>query len=303
MRPFLPAFALLALGSSALAGPKPPTTAEFEPEIGYTYASGNYMDLRLANRAGDKAILVHRTGFGKLRSFDLSDEASKRIVYIDDTTLFVRTWSIINGAVAIGGPDPIFAGPGLPEIPDFSPDGSKIAFSVLSPTEPGIRIYDFNAPAAGTPLLLTGWNAFTVRWHPDGQRIYFSGYQSGMTSSKRLFLWDPQTGSVDRISNAENVGFGFDVGRSNFFSPSEIIALDVPPRVDIFNAAGGLLGNFRNRSLAHFHCSGNALIARNDATRRRSVFIFYLFGAAPDETWSADSNIHHTDWMRRVPCV
>ena len=34
MRPFLPAFALLALGSSALAGPKPPTTAEFEPEIG-----------------------------------------------------------------------------------------------------------------------------------------------------------------------------------------------------------------------------------------------------------------------------
>ena len=28
MRPFLPALALLALGSSALAGPKPPATAD-----------------------------------------------------------------------------------------------------------------------------------------------------------------------------------------------------------------------------------------------------------------------------------
>ena len=303
MRSLLPALALLALSSSAFAGPKPPATNVFEPEIGYTYASGNYMDLRLANRAGDKAILVHRTGFGKLRSFDLSDEASKRIVYNDDTTLFVRSWSTSNGTVSIGAPSAIFAGPGLPEISDLSLDGSKVAFSVLSPTDPGIRIYDFNNPEVGAPLALSGWHVFTVRWHPDTESIFFSGYPSNTSEPKRLYRWYLPSGQIERISGLENFGFGFDIGVSNLFSVPVIIALDVSSRVDIYNAAGGLHGNFPDRSLAHFRCSGNALIARNNATRKRSVMIFYLFGGGQDEIWSTDSNIHHTDWMRRIPCV
>ncbi|MDP3676201.1 MAG: hypothetical protein Q8R44_14085 [Novosphingobium sp.] len=165
MRPFLPALALLALGSSALAGPKPPASPVFEPEIGYTYASGNYMDLRLANRVGDKAILVHRTGFGALGSFDLSDEATRRIAYTDGGKLYVRIWET-GTAVAVSGPDPVYEGPKLVEAMDFSPKGDRLAFTVLSAAGDEILVSDFAAPPnrclpatrssrfAGTPIRL-----------------------------------------------------------------------------------------------------------------------------------------------------
>ena len=304
MRPLIPALALLALGSSALAGPKPPASAMFEPEIGYTYASGNYMDLRLANRAGDMAILVHRTGFGKLRSFDLADENAKRIAYNDDTRLYAQQWSTQGGVPSIvGEPDLIFDGPGMPEIPDFSPDGGKLAFSVLSPSEPGIRLYDFSAPTTGSVLALGGYSVFTVRWHPDGQSIYFSGYPSGTTDPKRLFRLYLATGSVVRVSSAENFGFGFDVGRGGA-AIKPLLALDNATNLDFYALDGTPAGfGLLRRSLARFNCGNTALIARNLATRKQSVSIQSGAQFSQQETWSIDPNIHHTDWMRRVPCV
>ena len=126
MRPLIPALALL-LGSSALAAPKPPTSADFQPEIAYTYSSGSSTDLRLANRAGDKAVLVHRSSAG-IGLFDLSVEGPNRIAYRAGDGLFVRTWSAKPVTIS-EPPQTIYTG--STEGVDFSPDGSELAFATL----------------------------------------------------------------------------------------------------------------------------------------------------------------------------
>lgn len=305
MRPFLPALILLALGSSALAGPKPPASAVFEPEIGYTYASGNYMDLRLANFLGDKAILVHRTAFGALGAFDLSDETAKLIVYQDGGKLFVRSWQNTGGPVTVSGATLIYSGPDLAEIPDFSPDASKIAFSVLSPNRPGIKIYDFNQTE---PLstALEGWRVFTVRWHPSQQALLFVGYQDGTTDPAQIHRLDLATGLVSTVVSGLLSPIQFDVGRpvsSQFFSPAAMaVNSQGSSRVDLHDLGGAYVRPIAEGQLAHFNCKNDAIIHRAFATRRPPTRITFLAGTSYF-TWSTDSNIHHTDWIRRVPCV
>ena len=317
MRPFLPAVALLALGSSALAGPKPPASATFEPEIGYTYASGNYMDLRLANRAGDKAILVHRTGFGALRSFDLSPSGSlihpaewRQIAYADGSGLYHRPWNFDpEGRIVIGSHQLLYGGPGVVEGVDLHPDRNipKLAFSVIGDGNfAGIYVSDIFGSTIQTPIqILTGWNVFSVRWHPGNLDIFFSGYRKGTSDPvgiHRLF-WG--TFTVSPVIENLQVPVEFDVVRpptSGAFRP------------DGFALNAGASGGIRSYSfagvpgpllaegrLAHFNCASDAIIHRAAATRKPPTRITYLSGGF--ETWSTDSNIHHTDWIPRSPCV
>lgn len=313
MRPLLPALALLMLGSSAFAGPKPPATNVFEPEIGYTYASGNYMDLRLANRAGDKAVLVHRTAFGALGSFDLSDEASKRIAYQDGGKLYVRSWQTTNGAVSIGAPSLIFAGPGRAESMDVSPDGSKLAFSVNAtpdfPDYGGIGIYYLNSPSPADPVILTGWQVFTVRWHPtEDQIVLFVGRRLGTTEPLNIHRFYPANGGVELFLALPSSPIEFDVTRpsATIFGFGHGVAFNYGSVPRIYFNTTGYGQVLAEGTLAHFNCRNDAIIHRAFATRRPPTRISYLRagdGATQFDTWSTDSNIHHTDWMPRVPCA
>ncbi|MDP3676202.1 MAG: hypothetical protein Q8R44_14090 [Novosphingobium sp.] len=59
-------------------------------------------------------------------------------------------------------------------------------------------------------------------------------------------------------------------------------------------------GDIASGSLAHFNCGNDAIIHRAAAVRRPPTRITFLGGGF--QTWSTDSNIHHTDWMLRGPC-
>src|SRR5262249_11013951 len=77
--------------------------------------------------------------------------------------------------------------------PRYSPDGSKIAVTVLNGGSSDISVYDL---AAHTFAMVTteGGNA-VPEWTPDGKRILFRSDHEG----KRTFLWQP----VDRSGKAE----------------------------------------------------------------------------------------------------
>lgn len=306
----LAATGLLAIASAATAGPKPPVSSTFAPEIGYTYASGNYMDLRLANRTGSQAILVHRTAFGALGSFDLSDELSKRIAYQDGGRLHVRAWQKSGDTVSVTAPTEIEFGPGRAEVADFSPDGSKLAFSFGgSPDLGGVMVYDFNV--ADDPLtserenlspVLGGWQVFTVRWHPFENALLFVGHVLNDGQPPRIHRLDLGTGAVSVAVDGLSFPINFDVTRSWPLSVAGIVANQRDSSLlRLYGFDGTSPTTLAEGSFAHFNCRNDAIIHRAFAVRRPPTRITYLAGGF--ETWSTDSNIHHTDWMPRVPCA
>jgi hypothetical protein len=313
-RNFLSAVCLLAVSSAVLAGPKPPTTSSFAPEIGYTYASGNYKDLRLANRAGDKAILVHRTSYGSSLTFDLSDEGTKRIAYQDAGRLFIRTWSVTTSAVSVSNPVAIPLPIGRAERMDFSPDGGKLAVSYIATPEfrdqGGLNVVDLNrvddpaTPADERVLpVLSNWHVFRVRWSAaDPGNIYFWGapYSSGRPAS---FYKVSETGATPPVEVVlELTGADFDMGRPSASGPVMIVSAG--SSAVVYNDFAGFYPAFTvgQTALAHFNCKNDAVIGRDYRTRREAISITTL---SPRSTvvWSSDTAIHETDWLQRVPCV
>lgn len=295
--------ALLALGSPAIAGPKPPTTANFQPEIIYSYASGNYTDLRLANRAGDQAILVHRSTTG-LGLFDASIEGPNRIAYREGLGLFVRTWS--SNPVTVSAPQPIYSGPGSPEGVDFSPDGGELAFATLGTNS---QIFIYNFAQGELTSVLNSYSVILVRWDPVDRVLYFSGSPklSGSPYSLRkldLRLADlPETPEDERVTALFPASGGlvdFDVSRAPVTNAETRLLVHVQSEIGLWRTDGSFDRKVADGSNAHFNCRNDAIIHRAFATRRPPTRITHLSGGF--ETWSTDSNISRTDWIPRVPC-
>jgi serine/threonine-protein kinase len=96
---------------------------------------------------------------------------------------------------APGRPDvPVVAEPHGFNTPRFSPDGRKIAVTVLRPGTSDIWVYDL---AAHTFAMVTteGRNG-GPEWAPDGKRILF---RSNTPEGKRVILWQP----ADRSAKSE----------------------------------------------------------------------------------------------------
>jgi hypothetical protein len=292
--------------SIALAGKKPPTTAPFVPDIGYTYSSGNYTDVRLANRAGTQAILVHRTNFAAIGGFDLSRDDSRRIAYVDHSQIYVRTWSDAGGSVSISPATAVYLGPGLAHGVDFSPDGSQLAFGVGGQTDVGLYIASL---PGGTPQrVLDGYEAFDPRWDPSGNFIYFWGAPVSGTGPT-IYKYDVAADTVaPLIPLAPGQLINFDVTRPSGDPSSARLIVDhrdsndQPMVLRLWTTDGQLVGSVTEGTKAHFNCSNSAVIHHDWAIRRVPVAITNVDGTG-QTIWSSDSNIHRTDWMPRAICA
>ena len=297
---------LIAVSTIAIAAPKPPTNSAFEPEIGYTYASGSTMDLRLANRAGDKAILVHRTGYGKLRSFDLSDSVSKLISYTDGEKLYLRQWDTINGAVSVLPARLIYDGP--VDRMDLKQDGSGLAFSTIGESAPA-SILTFNPgdPTAQPIPILTGWQVLGLRWDPSDQGyLYFWGgpFETNTRSLHRI----PEAGGTPQRITMELSGAEFDVRRTGQSFNEALMAVSAGSEAVFYASLDPTVFNrpaftLKNTSHVHFNCNNDHVIARDLRSRRQAVAITKISPMSGPVIWSSDANIHHTDWIARVPCI
>jgi hypothetical protein len=299
------AASLLVISTIAAAAPKPPANGTFTPEIGYTYASGSTMDLRLANRAGYKAILVHRTGYGKLRSFDLSDSASRRIAYTDGEKLYLRRWEIDNGAIKVLPAQLIYDG--LVDRMDFKQDGSRLAFTTIGEAAPA-SIFTFSPGEEGAqPVpILTGWQVLGLRWDPTDQGyLYFWGGPFG-ASTRSLHRIPEAGGTPERIS-MELSGAEFDVIRTGLSPSGVFMAVSAGSEAVFYNTLDSTAFNYpaftlKSTSHVHFNCKNDHIIARDLRARRQAVAITKIYPKSTPVIWSSDANIHHTDWIAQVPC-
>lgn len=309
MRTSLVEAAALIFFAFALVSAKPPAQpANFDPEIGYTYASGNYMDLRLANRAGSAAILVHRSAFGAISGFDLAPEQSEagavqRIAFIDRENLFVKTWT--KNPVAVSGtPELLYDGIGTVETVDFSPDGSQLVFNTLGNDVFKIIVHDF-APDAGQEsqrIVPTNLLVSKVRWDDTGNSIFVIGRPTeSPTDAPALYRVD-LSGNATKLRDlpSSNTLLDFDVSKAPPSDGSRI-AMGASGEVSLLAFSGALQRIAAKGSLAHFNCNNTAIIHRG-ADRKRSTTITSLLPNVSPQTWSSDSNIHHTDWLQRLPC-
>lgn len=304
MRPFLPALALLALGSSALAAPKPSATADFQPEFAYTYASGSSVDLRLANRAGDKAILVHRSTSG-IGLFDVSIEGPNRIAYRSGTGFFMQSW--LENPLRVTAPDPIYTGPGIVEGVDFSPDGSELAFATLGDDS---RIFIYDVGSESLSSVLQRYSVFQVRWDPNFRVLYFTGKLRDSPDPTRVHMLDlrvadlPATLPDERVTPLFTPASSlliFDLSHKPVAAEDTRILIHGLDEISLWRTDG-----FRDRILfpgnnAHFNCGNDAIVHRTAGSRRITTRISDLAGNF--ETWSSDPNIHRTDWIPQVPCL
>lgn len=295
MRKLLIAALLISAATSAIAQKKEkPPSGSTNPEIGYTYASGNYMDLRLANEDATGAVTMHRGAYGAITQFDLGPRTQRQIAFIEGRDLKLLTYEPTgSGSVRTVSAETIYTGPGDVSSLSFSPDGSTIAFYVVSDgTEGIIRYYDVatGAISEGATIGFAGYMA----WYYDGSGLVYTNCNAQCDSySVHEVLLDGATRVLLTEANIEHV----DTART---SKDLLVSYSRPGlneiRVGLWRDGSYVKERVVAGLLAHFSCDDSRFIYRGYARMKRPTYK-YNFASNTSSTFSTDSNIHHTDWM------
>lgn len=310
--------ALILAGSAAFAGKRPPSTATFVPEIAYNYNSGDYGELRLSNREGTAAVLVHRSStYAGIPRFDLAPVDVKRIAFTEkfDTKRVLRftTWNSTDGKVTVGTPQTLYEGVGNVWEVEFSPDGQRIAFWVSGDGVNRINIYHFADNRIET--ILDGHGGAGLAWHPSGNFLYYHVADYGghvyrvRTDAGLQPKGDPivSYGEVSDIDTSRSAATGDSGG---FIVSFRNQAQSTEPMKTVFHAddgqtvsAGKIYLDESGAPLAgylgHYNCSNTAFIHRIYTSRKQHTG-YYDLASRKVNGFSTDNNINFTDWM---PCA
>ena len=121
-----------------------------------------------------------------------------RLVYVK-RTVNTNIWRRnLNSLVSAGPPDRVISSTRLESGPQFSPDGSKIAFQ--STRSGGFEIWVCQGDGS-SPMQLTHFNTVltgTPRWSPDGRQIAFDSRPAGNAD---IFVIDFQGGPLRKLTS------------------------------------------------------------------------------------------------------
>lgn len=284
---------LLLTAAAPVSAQKGKPTVSLNAEIGYTYASGNYMDLRLANEDGTGAVTLHRGVFGGIGQFDLGPRAQRQIAFTENRLLKLLTYEPTGtGSVRTTSVVTLFSSTGMAESPSFSLDGSKIAFFIQEPGNTRISIVD--VPGGAVTDLGPVSYASNLAWYYDGSGLVYRDYDSAtsqyvirellLDGSNRLLLSEPNIEHVDTARTSKDLLVSYS-----------------RPGLDEIRVGRWSNGSYTNERvvaglLAHFNCSDTRFIYRGFARMKRPTYK-YDYATNTSSTFSTDNNIHHTDWM------
>lgn len=321
MRAQIAILAITLTSAIAIAGPKTVTSSVFVPEIGYTYNTSRSSDLRLSNREGTAAILVHRAPTSAvIRAFDLAPRGVNRITFIEQGADFAKvlklsTWRTDDaGNIKVTPSEQLYTGPGKDNLfeVEFSPDGQKLAFWVSGNGFSRVLVHDFGTGTV-TPLV-EGHGGFGLSWHPSGKFLYY--YQAGNGGSN-VFRVPTDQGQQTTGTAVAFYGQIHDIDTSRPGTTGDANGFMVSYRnpatnrintafytddgstatlAKIYNdATGAVLPSL----LGHYNCENTKFIYRISDTIKRDV-AYYDIATRQKTSFSTDSNINFTDWM---PCA
>jgi len=124
-----------------------------------------------------------------------------RLVYVHQTANLNIWRRNLNSLVAAGSPDRLISSTKMESGPQFSPDGTKIAFE--STRSGAYEVWMCRSDGSG-PVQLTHFNSVTgtPRWSPNGQQIAFD---SGVGGNVDIFVVDAQGGSPHRLTSEPSI--------------------------------------------------------------------------------------------------
>jgi hypothetical protein len=139
----------------------------YDPRVAYTVASGSSTHLMLANADGTRAVKV-ASYRGLLTGADFAPGGG-RVAYLDGQGIKVLSYVASNSGVTVTGVVTLATsgnGIGL-DTPDFSPDGTRLAYVRSTPTSP--QAVQVVSAASGALLQSIPCSPCTsVRWLPHG---------------------------------------------------------------------------------------------------------------------------------------
>lgn len=148
--------ALTCLLASTLIGAKPPS-GSVNPQVAYVILTGPGFELRVSDENGTNLTTIYKSA-APIR-FDLGPRSQHRIVMTDGSrTLKLLTYDVTgSGAFTNIQIRDLYTSTKFLNGPDFSPDGSKIAFGA----EETLKVYDL-----GTDTV-TDWTTTSYVWDPS----------------------------------------------------------------------------------------------------------------------------------------
>jgi Tol biopolymer transport system component/DNA-binding winged helix-turn-helix (wHTH) protein len=136
-----------------------------------------------------------------------------RLVYVLRTANLNIWRRNLNSLVAAGSPDRLISSTKMESGPQFSPDGTKIAFEsnrsgayeiwmCRSDGSGLVQLTHFNSSSSGVVPGGSDTHAGTPRWSPNGQQIAFDSFVGGNVD---IFVVDAQGGSPHRLTSEPSI--------------------------------------------------------------------------------------------------
>ena len=174
----------------------------FEMVVTDAYAAGSVLLIsRTEFNPGESTLWVLQLGGGPPRRLDLRgwDAAwspdGQAIVYASGQALFR---SKRDGT----GSRQLSSVPGWPRLPRWSPDGTRVRFTLLNPETQGDSLWEVRSDGTGLHPLLPGWNNPPAEccgnWTPDGKYFVF---QSTRGTSANIWAINERGNLFRKISH------------------------------------------------------------------------------------------------------
>lgn len=306
------ASAALLAGALGVGAAKPaPSTAPFVPATAYIYLGNSASDVRLANENGTAAVLLHRSA-DSFPSFDVAPLSRRSAVIIEKPgstyRLILRTWTQEpnGGAITVAPPRTLVEGDGL-FYPDFSPDGSKVAFAQWTGAGSAYNLMTLDLASGVASAVGVADQPFHLRWSATGDALYYAShrqvtgetYTSAYTAYRQPITGEPpqQLFEKPNIERWDILRDGTDGLILNYSAPDTgpTIPFAIWDGTSLAKVYPNLTGTY-----PHYTCQNTKLLYQSySKTGNRGPYKVYTPATESDVIYTRDNNVRLADW---VPC-
>jgi hypothetical protein len=233
--------ALLCAASIALIGGKPPS-GTVNPQVAYTILAGNGTELRVTNEDGTNSATLYKSATAI--NIDTAPRVQHQIAFTEGGALKLLTYGVSgSGAFQTTNVATLYdagsGGTNRVDFLDFSPDGSKIAFSAGGGTK--LMVYDLAANSA-TQWATDIWVG-DMTWHAGA--IAYIGVLDPYEPAMHLFeVAGPGAARTDLLSERQ-----LDLVDSSRTDPDALVVTynrNPGPQIGLWKA-----GSYIDDNLAH----------------------------------------------------
>ena len=288
------AAALLVTSAMAIAGK--PGSITFEPELAYTILTGS-TELRVTDATGVKSATLY--SIRQNVDIDLSPRAQRQIAMGELNTLKLLTYSVDSTGVKTTAVVTLYTGAARIDDVDFSPDGSKIAF-----TEGFTRLMVFDLSQPAGPTNPSQWASdpggfiSQATWYKGGTAIAYVG-PLGASADQYVFEVAGPGATPTALLHEVNIDM-IDASRTD---PDALVVTynrNAGPRVGLWKAGGyvneSLTGNVSS-DFGSLNCDDTKLVYGTPDSKGQLIWRIRTLPNGPDVLYTKTLRVRQTQFM------